>query len=84
MTDPVQRELADFWRKRMETAAERYRTAKRLSKEAEWTRTDAPPPDGDLAFRKALQAETAALAEYRRVMVSFTDLLLYGKLPPQE
>jgi hypothetical protein len=40
-----------------------------------------PGPDDDLALRLAKKAETDALAEYRRVLEIFTDLIVRGKMP---
>jgi hypothetical protein len=40
-----------------------------------------PFPDGDLAFRQALRAETEARREYMSVAMTLHDLVLHGKIP---
>jgi hypothetical protein len=77
-------ELLEAWGERTRIAAHEYQRVKAAADLAYQLCTDAPPPDGNFAYRQALQAETAALAEYRRTLTIFTDLLLHGKTPDQE
>ena len=62
----------------------RYRIAKAECAKAILLQSDATPPDGSFGYRKALRVETAALAEYKRVLFIFTDLVANGKLPPDD
>ena len=39
--------------------------------------------DGQFALQKALRAENLALAEYRRVLRIFTDLVVEGTVPDE-
>ena len=80
------RELEDEWRQRAQIALRRYRTAKAAACEAQAEHSSGltPPPDGTLAMIQALRAETAALNEYRQVLLIFNDLVISGKLPPDE
>ena len=41
-------------------------------------------PQEHYALEKALRAETAAVAEYARILAIFRDLMLHGKLPHDE
>ena len=40
-----------------------------------------PAADGNFAFQDALRTENFALAEYHRVLVIFTDLVLGRRIP---
>ena len=40
-----------------------------------------PSPDGGLAYRQALRAETDARREYMRVAMILHEFVMYGKLP---
>ena len=42
---------------------------------------DIPPADRGFAFQQAVRTETAALADYNRILRVFTHLVLYGVLP---
>jgi hypothetical protein len=42
-----------------------------------------PAPDALLAASEADRIERAALAEYRRVLMIFNDLVINGKLPEE-
>jgi hypothetical protein len=77
------RELEDVWRERLSEALQRYQVAKLDTSTALFlSRQDIPQPDGQFAFRKAQRAEAMALAEYKRVMKIFNDLVIDGKVPP--
>lgn len=67
----------------MEIALNCYRIAKSAVAEAIDAQPDAAPPDGTFGYRQALRVETAALAEYKRVL-TITDLVASGKMPPEE
>ncbi len=76
-------ELEDRWRKRVTDAKLRLDFARNYVKEVQrdLPRGDVPAPDGDYAYRKALHVENSALAEYKRVLRIFTDLMINGKIP---
>jgi hypothetical protein len=76
--------LENIWRDRVDIALERYRLSRDECRRAIEEHYDAAQPDGSFAYTKALRAETAALAEYRRVLAILNDLTLSGKMPPAE
>jgi hypothetical protein len=78
---PAREVIEDMWRERLRSAHLRYEALKRAAHKANEIRMDAPVPDGEFGFRRALQAETAALAEYRRILIIFSNLILHGTLP---
>jgi len=41
-----------------------------------------PRADGSFAYRRALQVETEALSEYKRVLNIFHRLAVHGEMPP--
>ena len=77
--------LEDLWQRRLASALDRYRSAKRECEQVMQAQRDllTPFPDGQFAVRRALAVETAALVEYRRVLTIFTDLVVDGKPPPE-
>jgi hypothetical protein len=79
-------DLETLWRDRLEIAQAHYRMIKaRLGTAmAEHGDGKTPSPDGTFAVRRSLKAETDALREYRRVLSIFTDLTVFGKMPPEE
>jgi hypothetical protein len=90
--------LEDSWRERLRLASLRYETAKQRVKElsasdpaAEKARDMLPSPDGEFAytlalraFRFAMQDEVMALKEYNRILKVYADLMVHGKIPPEE
>jgi hypothetical protein len=77
-------ELEDRWRARVSEAHRLYQIAKlNASQAAVQSRDrDLPKADGNFAFQKALREETFALQEFRRALLTFSDLVVHGKLPP--
>jgi hypothetical protein len=76
-------ELEDFWCAKTQQALSRCRGAMadcRKTVEERKARL-APNAGDDLAVRLAIKAETDALAEYRRVLETFTNLVVRGKIP---
>lgn len=80
---PNRRALHEQWQKNVEVARLRLQFARAFVEEvrADLRRGAIPSPDGDYAYRRAVRAETAALAEYRRVFRLFTDLLYRNQIP---
>ena len=80
------RELENIWRLRLEEAAKRHKAASVDFKKIldEIVGGGDVPPDGSLAVRKARLHESAARREHMRILRQFTDLILYGKVPPEE
>ena len=80
----VTRETLDhFWRTRVEKAQDRYHKATGhyrllLSDHADG---NSPDPNGPVAL--ARQVESEALAEYCRVLRTFTELMVNGKIPDE-
>jgi len=71
--------LVDLWRVQTQIAYDLYQLAKEAVHEADEERAAAPQPGG-FVLNRALRIERAALAEYKRVLRIFTDLLIDGKL----
>jgi hypothetical protein len=81
--DPVLHpDLYDEWQHRISVASQRYDDAKKRVRETVVERLTLPVPDGDLAHRLALRAETAALREYWDLVASFSKLML-DDAPPR-
>ena len=61
----------------------RYQIAKAICAHTsrEYVDGHMPMADGHFKFRKALQFEAAALAEYTHALTVFTDLTMHGKMP---
>jgi hypothetical protein len=78
--------LEDLWRGRLQAALRRYHTAKAsaLAARVQHAGGLTPVPDGDFALAQALRAETAALSEYKRILIIFNELVLSAKMPPDE
>jgi hypothetical protein len=77
-------ELEAFWRQKVEESQDRYQTAsasyralKQDSSKGQIARSDSP-----LAL--ARRAEAEALTEYITVLMGFTELAVYRKIPPRE
>jgi len=78
--------LEDLWRRRLEDAELRLTFARQYLAEVQ---RDFPSSrrvhsDGAFAYQHALRAETFALAEYKRVLQIFTDLVTHGKIPEEQ
>lgn len=80
----TRRDLEDAWRVRSEMARERYnRATLRYRKLLEAKSEGATPrPDGPLVL--ARHAESRALAEYRRILKIFTELIAHDRIPEEE
>jgi len=86
MPDPTRQTLEALWRSRVTDAKLRLEFARLFLKEVQ---TDlaanvVPMADGQFAFRQALRAENAALAEYNRVLRIYTDLTMNGTVPDED
>ena len=68
------------WRKRLETARNRYRIDADTAKKA----VKNPARDSADDFEDVVATQIASLREYMRVLNVFTDLVFYGKQPPEE
>jgi hypothetical protein len=76
--------LEDMWRRRVDTAREQYLAAvSRTRSEAERQQDPSAGDRGD-ALAQARLAEREALAHYLDVLRVFKDLVLKGKIPPEE
>jgi len=73
--------MEEAWRKRVESARERYLASVTKTHEAE---KELPTGDCAAAREQARSAEREALAEYLVVLRVFKDLVLKGKIPPEE
>ena len=77
------KELEDFWCAKMQEALSRCQAATAESGKAVQERKIllTSGSDENPAVRLALDVEMNALAEYRRVLDIFTDLVVRGKIP---
>ena len=84
--NPTHRSLEDAWSERLRIALTCYRLAANETRlmQAERENGLMPEPDGSFAYRRALQKEKEALAEYRRILQIFSDLTLDHKIPAED
>jgi CheY-like chemotaxis protein len=82
----VRRELEDLWRVKLETAMSEYQCVASAYKSLLEQQGDGTPRSTDAtdALMRARQAQSEALAEYTRVLRTFTDLTIHGKMPEDE
>ena len=64
------------WRLRIESAADRYQTAKLRVGETAIDRLTLPAPDGGYAHSRALHEETLALRAYADLLMEYSRLML--------
>ena len=82
MEDADRRALGAIWRERLENARTRYEAAKTAvqgAREAQLTSSD-----DSFALDHALRAEYRALAEFKRVLTIFNDLVIHGSIPDED
>jgi hypothetical protein len=90
MPEPERRltnaELAAVWRTRLEKARAQYELAVAEFRRSaqEYRFRESPSADSDFALRHAIQAENHARKHYLRILQSFTDLIVSGKVPPED
>jgi CheY-like chemotaxis protein len=79
-------ELEDVWRVKLDTALSEYRAAATTYTSMLEQQGDGTPLSTDAtdALMGARQAQSEALAEYTRVLQTFTDLTIHGKMPEDE
>lgn len=73
--------LCDLWRERVGVSLEAYRRARDFRQAIQDEMPHIPQPDGGLAFRQALRAESVARSEHWRTLRIFTDVSVHGKRP---
>jgi len=78
-------ETLELWRSRLRDAQVQHSEAvKKYRRAARDYKVGALPcPDGGLALRQALRAESLALEEYMRVVIIFNDFLIRGQPSPK-
>jgi len=81
MENTDRRALVEMWRIRLEDVRTRHKTAHAAVDDARELQSQIPSPDGSFALQHALLAEHRALAELRRVLTVFSDLVCHGKIP---
>jgi hypothetical protein len=90
MLEPKRRlsnaELAAIWRTRLEKAKAEYELAvAEFGRSAQECRfRESPSADSDFSLRHAIRAENHAREHYLRILQSFTDLVVSGKVPPED
>ena len=79
-------ELEQVWRTRLSESRTSYDVSVAQCRKVlkEQKRFGIPAPDGSFAVRQALVQETAARNDYMRVLQIFTDLVVRGKIPPDD
>ena len=77
--------IAVLWRKRLQDAFHQLNSATFHVQEVQqdYRSRAVPSPDGDLAFRIALRAETAARREYMRVAIILHEFIMHGTIPSE-
>jgi hypothetical protein len=80
------RQVEELWRQRVAHARARYDAASKAFRETWGEHFEKEPLSADptLAIRKAREVESAALAEYMRVLKIYTRLVLDGVLPDDQ
>jgi hypothetical protein len=73
--------MEEVWRKRVESARERYVAAVSRTREVQM---DVPEGDRGGVLEQEYLAEREALAQYLMVLRIFKDLVLKGRIPPEE
>jgi len=84
MEDADRRALGVIWRERLENARVRYEAAKAAVQDARELQSQISSPDGSFTLDHALRAEHHALAEFKRVLAVFNDLVVNGKIPDED
>ena len=83
---PSPEELKNQWLRTLADAKIRLDLARNYLKEVQGDLKSGtiPSTDGRYAHHRALQAETLAIRHYRRVLNTFTALVLTGKVPDKQ
>jgi putative ribosome biogenesis GTPase RsgA len=90
MSEPERRlskaEHAAVWRARLEKAKAEYdfavATFRRSAEECRFR--ESHTADSDFSLRHAIRAENHARERYVSILKSFTDLIISGKVPPED
>jgi len=79
------RTLEELWRCRLQDARLRLDFARNYTKEIQrdFPNNEIPSPDGAYAQQRAIRGENAALAQYRRVLEIYTNLVTRGEIPAE-
>jgi hypothetical protein len=81
-----QAEIAAVWRTRLDKAKAEYDLAaaefRRSAKEHRFG--ESPAADSDFALRHAIAAENQARQKYVHILKVFTELIVSGKVPPED
>ena len=78
------RDLEDAWRVRSEMARERYKMASIRYRNLLDEKPEGVTPRQDDPVALARQAESEALAEYKRVLKMYTELMEHGRTLEEE
>ena len=77
-------ELEQHWRSRLADAKLRLDFATNYLNEVRQDfEIKDPSPDGQFSCERAIRAQNVALAEYTRILRTFTDLVIDGKIPDE-
>ena len=79
-------ELEKLWHRRVQEAKLRLDFARNYAREVQQDLQAGVihPADGEFARRRALEGESAALANYQKVLRIYDDLLVHGKIPDDD
>ena len=85
MEDTLSEPEVALLRKRLNDAWDRLNSATLQVQEVQqdYNSRAIPSPDGDLAFRKALRAETEARREYMSVAMAVHDKIMHSEIPTE-
>ena len=81
---PERIQLENLWRNRLRETRQQLDSARILTNALLRVTKDVESPEGKLAYQQALNVESMALAEYRRALHIFAELVLDGKVPDEE
>ncbi len=81
---PEREALTDLWHAKLHAASQAYQAAKIAHADAQKERPYTPRADGAFLCIRTLMAETAALAEYYRVLRIHGALVIRGERPPAD
>ena len=84
MEDADRRALGAIWRERLENARVRHEAAKAALQVARERHSQLTSPDDSFALDHAVRAECRALAEFKRVLTVFNDLVVNGRIPDDD
>lgn len=78
------RELEEKWQARLRDSKLRLDVCRLYVKQMQAAVADIPPTDDGYTYRRALQSERSAVAQYTRTLRIYSDLVVYGRVPAED